>query len=460
MSNKKIRCGLEVHAQLNFLKTKLFCSCKNSTSEEPNKNTCPICRGLPGSLPSINADAVKFGLKLAKALSMNPVSFLKFSRKHYDYPDLPKGFQITQNFDGILGTDGILTIKGIEIPIRQIQLEEDPAKLSYQNDITSVDYNRSGLTLIELVTDPIFSNQNKIKSFLSQYRRLLYYLRISDTKKEGSFRADVNVSVGDHPRVEIKNVGSDAEILESFLYEVKRQSLISDYKNIGMETRNWDSLKMITEISRDKESLSDYKYIPEGNIPPIEIPKEYYDSIEIEITPWELEKVLSNQYDLKEEQIQFILDNLDIYDVFKECMNLNHISKSVRERFFWLEFLSWYKLKDSKLNYDQIKRLFDLKINDLTILLEKLDQDKLSNQEFRKIFKKYVIEGDPIHLSSELDNTDEYTFSVLNHLKTLYPQHFSTSPIPENKINYLVGLGVKYSKGKVNPKTLRKIIQS
>lgn len=460
MDSPIIRCGLEVHAQLNFLQTKLFCSCRINNDSKPNFNTCPICRGLPGTLPSVNGTAVLFGLKLAKALSMKPNLELKFSRKHYDYPDLPKGFQITQNLDGILGTDGLLPCQNTSVPIRQIQLEEDPAKLSYQDDQVIVDYNRCGITLIELVTDPVFSTKDQIKSFLQQYRRLLFYLQICDSRKESSFRADVNVSVGTHPRVEVKNVGSDADIIDAFEYEVQRQKLVTDFTNIGMETRNWDSLKKITTISRDKESNSDYKYMPEGNIPPIEIPESVYETIELKMLPWELEQHLQNEFDVTDEQLQFLLDNIELIDIFKNIMNIESISKSLRMRFFWQDYLSWFKIKDSDLSPEQLIRFQNLNISEILPLLNKLEDNKLSNQEFKKIFRNYIRNNKSLQNISELNNSENFTKSVLEYLKLTYPNYFSELPIPLNKVNYLVGLGVKYSKGKVNPKVLQEVLKN
>ena len=460
MSSQVVRCGLEVHAQLNFLQTKLFCSCKIDFSSEPNSNTCPVCRGLPGSLPSVNGKAVEFGIRLAKALSMKPNLSLKFSRKHYDYPDLPKGFQITQNLDGILGTDGFLPTSQGSIPIHQIQLEEDPAKLSYHNDSVLVDYNRCGVTLIELVTDPVFTNQDQIKSFLQQYRRLLFILGISDTRKEGSFRADVNVSVGNHPRVEVKNVGSDSDIIEAFLYEVKRQSQITSFNNIGMETRNWESDNQKTTISRDKESSSDYKYMPEGNIPTIDIPEDVFSTISLPTLPWYLEDHLKHSYDLLDEQLQFLLDNSELLHIFENVMNMEGVSQGSRTRFFWQEYLTWFKLKDTELEPNQLNRFLELKTTDISPLLMKLENQKLSNQEFKKILKKYILDGFDLTKVSELDTSENFTNSVLEYLQSSYPVHFSVLPIPPNKINYLVGLGVKYSKGKVNPKALQELLKN
>ena len=459
LTSNEVRCGLEVHAQLNFLNTKLFCSCPISHDSEPNSHTCPICRGLPGTLPSVNGTAVELGLKLAKVLSMKPVSVLKFSRKHYDYPDLPKGFQITQNLDGILGTNGFLPCGDLTIPIHQIQLEEDPAKLSYHNDEIMVDYNRCGTTLIELVTDPIFRNAEQIRAFLQQYRRLLIYLGISDTRKEGSFRADVNVSVGNHPRVEVKNVGSDSDIIDAFLYEISRQSSIREFDNLGMETRNWDSNNRKTEISRDKESSSDYKYIPEGNIPPIEIPQSIFETITLDLLPWDLEKQISNEFTLSKEQLQFLLDNHKLLPFYRSCMNMESISQTLRTRFFWQEYLTWYNIKDTELSPEQVIRLESIDLLDITSILKKLESEKLSNQEFKKILKKYIIQGSSLKTVKELDSSDEYTHSVVEYLKITYPKHFSVHPLPNNKINYLVGLGVKYSKGKVNPKSLQELLK-
>lgn len=456
MIDKIVRCGLEVHAQLNFLKTKLFCSCEAGTHAEPNTKTCPICRGLPGSLPSVNGLAVEFGLRLAKALSMKPVSVLKFSRKHYDYPDLPKGFQITQNLDGILGTEGHIPTDMLDVAIRQIQLEEDPAKLSYSNDAVLVDYNRCGTTLIELVTDPIFTNAEQIKTFLTQYRRLLYYLQISDTRKEGSFRADVNVSVGDHPRVEVKNVGADSDIIEAFLFEVSRQSEITDLSNIGMETRNWDTERKITEVSRDKESNSDYKYMPEGNIPPITIPLNHFNSIKLPTLPWDLEVTFTNKYSLTSEQLDFLLDNLEAQPVFELSAQMQNISSPIINRFFWQEYLTWFKIKDTELSPKQNERLFNFNFDNLKDLLQKLESDKISNQDFKKIFKKYVLYGSSLADVEELNSSEEFTNNVILYLQQTYPQHFTEIPLKPKKVNYLVGLGIKYSKGKVNPKSLQK----
>lgn len=460
MSSQVVRCGLEVHAQLNFLQTKLFCSCKITFTSEPNATTCPVCRGLPGSLPSVNGKAVEFGLRLAKALSMKPSSNLKFSRKHYDYPDLPKGFQITQNYDGILGTEGFLPTSQRSVPIHQIQLEEDPAKLSYHNNSVLVDYNRCGVTLIELVTDPIFTNQDQIKSFLQQYRRLLFFLGISDTKKEGSFRADVNVSVGDHPRVEVKNVGADSDIIEAFLYEVKRQSQITTFDNIGMETRNWDTVNHITTISRDKEANSDYKYMSEGNIPTIDIPEDFFNSISLPVLPWEVETHLKSSYELLDEQLQFLLDNSELIPFFESVMNIEGVSQGLRTRFFWQEYLSWFKQKDTELLPDQAKRFVSIKTTDILPLLFKLETQKLSNQEFKKILKRYILDGIDLTNISELETSEDFTKSVLEHLQFTYPDHFKVLPIPSNKINYLVGLGVKYTKGKVNPKALQELLKN
>ena len=425
MSQKIVRCGLEVHAQLNFLKTKLFCSCTLLADPLPNENTCPICRGLPGSLPSLNGTAVSFGLKLAKALSMDPISVLKFSRKHYDYPDLPKGFQITQNLDGILGTNGFLPCGEENFPIHHIQLEEDPAKLFYEHEKVIVDYNRCGVTLIELVTDPIFTNEDQIKKFLTQYRRLLYYLEISDTRKESSFRADVNVSVNDHPRVEVKNVGSDTDIIDAFRYEVKRQESITEYTNIGQETRNWDSFNKVTTISRDKETSSDYKYMPEGNLPPVTIPPSYYESIQLPQLPWELEKDLILSYELTYDQLDFLLDSANYIPIFEQVMNFSTITVNTKMRFFWQEYLTWVKQKEKSLTNEQLDRFSTLDLNKINQLLIKLEEDKLSNQNFKNILKNYVINGISFDSISDLENSDDYTRSVFDYLNFNYPHFFS-----------------------------------
>jgi aspartyl-tRNA(Asn)/glutamyl-tRNA(Gln) amidotransferase subunit B len=269
--------GLEIHCQLTRLESKLFCPCKANYREfEPNTNICPICMGLPGTLPRLNRKAVEKATTIALALNCQIPKKIGFFRKNYFYPDLPKNFQITQlNIYGptSIGEGGKISIEGNDIRIRRIQLEEDPGRLIYEGasertQITLVDYNRAGTPLVEIVTEPDFENPRQVRLFLNILSDLLENLGVSDPTLEGAMRADANVSIGDGPRVEIKNIGSFYDLEKAIHFEITRQeSLKSRGIPISQETRHWDDKRKITISSRSKEEDEDYRYIVEGDIP-------------------------------------------------------------------------------------------------------------------------------------------------------------------------------------------------
>ncbi|MFY9300992.1 MAG: Asp-tRNA(Asn)/Glu-tRNA(Gln) amidotransferase subunit GatB [Candidatus Nitrosotenuis sp.] len=269
--------GLEIHCQLTRLESKLFCPCKANYREfEPNTNICPVCMGLPGTLPRLNQKAVEKATTIALALNCQIPKKIGFFRKNYFYPDLPKNFQITQlNLYGptSIGERGKISIEGKDIGIRRIQLEEDPGRLIYEGasertQITLVDYNRAGTPLVEIVTEPDFENPRQVRLFLNILADLLENLGVSDPTLEGAMRADANVSVSDGPRVEIKNIGSFYDLEKAIHFEITRQeSLKSRGISISQETRHWDDRRKITISSRSKEEDEDYRYILEGDIP-------------------------------------------------------------------------------------------------------------------------------------------------------------------------------------------------
>ena len=269
--------GLEIHCQLTNLESKLFCSCKANYREFAiNTNICPICMGLPGTLPRLNRKAVEKATTIALALNCQTPQKIGFFRKNYFYPDLPKNFQITQlNLYGptSIGEKGKISVEGKDIRIRRIQLEEDPGRLIYEGasertQITLVDYNRAGTPLVEIVTEPDFENPRQVRLFLNILSDLLENLGVSDPTLEGAMRADANVSVGDGPRVEIKNIGSFYDLEKAIHFELTRQeSLRARDIAISQETRHWDDKRKITITSRSKEEDEDYRYILEGDIP-------------------------------------------------------------------------------------------------------------------------------------------------------------------------------------------------
>ena len=284
------KIGLEIHCQLTNLQSKLFCSCKANYREfEINENICPICMGLPGSLPQLNQEAVKKATMIAMALNCSTPEKIAFFRKNYFYPDLPKNFQITQlNIygDTSVGGEGSMMIGDKKIRITRIQLEEDPGRLIYEgtsskNQITLVDYNRAGTPLVEIVTEPDFENPQEVREFVNILSDLLQNLEVSDPRLEGAMRADANVSVEGGNKVEIKNIGSFHDLEKAIHFEIIRQeSLHSREIEIVQETRHWDDKRKITVSSRSKEEDLDYRYLLEGDIPWVRIDSETKKDLE------------------------------------------------------------------------------------------------------------------------------------------------------------------------------------
>ncbi len=255
-----MKIGLEVHVALPT-KSKLFCSC-SSDAEEPNTAICPICLGFPGSKPMLNEDALKSALTVAKALhcKINPETY--FLRKVYFYPDLPKSYQITQ-LDGAVGHDGYVDIGHKKIRIRRVQLEEDPAKIIREDEYSLLDFNRSGIPLNEIVTEPDIETEGELRLFFNELRSILYYAGV-DINKE--MKADLNISLSE-VRVEIKNVTGIKNLVDAERFEVKRQTeLISTNQKIQKETRSYNAETMSTVSSREKESDEEYGFIYEPDL--------------------------------------------------------------------------------------------------------------------------------------------------------------------------------------------------
>ncbi len=271
--------GLEVHVQLNKLKTKLFCSCPlDYHGDEPNTHVCPVCLGMPGAMPVINKEAVKAAIKVALALNAEVQPFTVFDRKNYFYPDLPKGFQISQ-YDRPLALGGYVKIevdgKEKKISLKRIHIEEDPGKLTYKGSITTakyslIDYNRSGAPLLEIVTEPVINSPKEARLFLNKLRIILEYLDVFDGDLEGAMRVDANISLRGGGRVEVKNISSFKGVERALNYEIMRQkNLLKLGRKVVRETRHFDEVQNITVSLRSKEEEQDYRYFPEPDLVPI-----------------------------------------------------------------------------------------------------------------------------------------------------------------------------------------------
>lgn len=299
--------GLEIHVELKT-NSKMFCQCPaDYFAKPPNSQVCPVCLGLPGALPVPNKKAIDWTILLGKALNCHINNTSRFDRKHYFYPDLPKGYQISQ-YDQPIAVEGrflIFDFKSHHKPIsksfriRRVHLEEDTGKLIHQGGETLIDFNRSGVPLVEIVTEPDFTDSNEVKQFLEQLQTVIRYLGVSDCDMEkGTMRLEPNISVIDRQssknqklpnyKVEIKNINSFRFVKQAIDYELKRQiDLLKSGKPPVQETRGFDEKRGITYSQRFKEEAYDYRYFPDPDIPPLVFPKKYIDSIQVPELPKE-----------------------------------------------------------------------------------------------------------------------------------------------------------------------------
>ena len=281
--------GLETHVEL-ATQTKIFCSCTTQFGGDPNTHCCPVCTGMPGALPVLNAKVLEYAVKAGLALNCQITRYSKFDRKNYFYPDLPKAYQISQLYLPI-ARDGAVSVRTQEgertIRIHELHMEEDAGKLVHDPwlDQTRADYNRCGVPLIEIVTEPDFRTADQVIAYLEQLKETLQYLGVSDCKmQEGSLRCDVNLSVRPADsrslgtRTEMKNLNSFKAIARAIEYESQRQiELLEQGRPVVQETRRWDENKDATYAMRSKENAQDYRYFPEPDIPPLEISQEELD---------------------------------------------------------------------------------------------------------------------------------------------------------------------------------------
>jgi len=341
----KVLIGLEVHCQITSLKTKLFCGCPaDYRGKPPNSHVCPVCLGLPGSLPVLNWKAVEYAVMASLALNCKVSRRTLFMRKNYFYPDLPKNFQISQ-YDRAggspIGADGHLEFmaekKRKTVRIRRVHLEEDPGKLSYKGAIdtspyTLVDYNRAGIALLEIVTEPDLESPREARAFLQKLRSTLEHLGIFDGGLEGAMRCDANISLEGGGRVEIKNISSFKDVEKALSFEVLRQrELFRKGATVRSETRHWDDTRRITISLRVKEEEQDYRYFPEPDLTPIEISEETIERLRGEMPelPDARKERLIRQYGLPEYDAEVLTSDRAMANFFEDCAKVCGKPKAV-----------------------------------------------------------------------------------------------------------------------------------
>ncbi len=363
--------GLEIHIEL-LTKTKLFCACENSFGGKPNSRVCPVCTGMPGSLPTLNLEAVVLAAKAGFALNSTVHNEFSFDRKNYFYPDLPKAYQISQLYKPICTGGNIGKIR-----INNIHIEEDAGKLIHKNHESEIDLNRCGVPLIEIVTEPDFRTITDVEEFLSALARRLKYSGVSDCKMEqGSLRVDVNISLmrpddekfGE--RAEIKNLNSFRSIRRAIEFEIKRQSEVLDSgKPVIRETRRFDENKGITVSMRTKEEATDYRYFPEPDIPPVFIDDDTLQYIKKSLPQMPEERLFKyvNDFNLPEADAQLLVEDKDFSDFFEGCLrelnNPRELSKLLLGEFSHRLNISGVKICDLKFSAKDFSYLTELEIS-------------------------------------------------------------------------------------------------
>ena len=461
--------GIEIHVELKT-KSKMFSSAPCTFGMKPNSQTVPFDLAFPGTMPVVNKEAVAFGIKVSTALNMKVARTLYFDRKNYFYPDLPKGFQITQQFHPI-GRDGYVEInvdgKLLRIGVEQAHLEEDTAKQIHLSDISLLNFNRCGTPLIEIVSLPEMHSGLEAMKYVEAIREIVTYLGVSDGKMEnGSLRCDVNVSIRPKgtlklgTKAECKNLNTIQNIKAAVDYEVKRQTaLLESGQKVEQETRRYDEGLKQTVMMRKKTDAIDYKYFREPNIVPIDLDEGFiYDAIHsMNKLPNEYRSELAKQ-GLSDYEIEELLKNRDFVLYFEDCLTLGVKSPSTLWNFLFVDILGY-------LNKNE-KSLSDLPFNkeNLVVLCNYLTAGKINSKQAKDVLAEMISKGsNPLDVIKEKGLSQISDTSAIEKIvdDVLAANAQSITDYQHGKdhaLGYLVGQVMKASHGKANPNLAKELI--
>ncbi|MFA6066574.1 MAG: Asp-tRNA(Asn)/Glu-tRNA(Gln) amidotransferase subunit GatB [Candidatus Babeliaceae bacterium] len=468
----EITIGIEVHVQL-ATKSKIFCPCSTAVSEGPNKNICPICAGYPGVLPVLNHEVVTFGIMTGVATNCTINEQSEFARKHYFYPDLPKGYQITQS-DKPICSDGFIAIHQEDGTPKQVRLirihiEEDAGKNIHSavSNESFVDLNRAGTPLLEIVSHPDIANAYEARAYLKALHSIVTYINVcSGNMEEGAFRADTNISVrkkGEQKlgtRCELKNINSFKFIGDAIEYEAERQiNILESGQKIRQETRLWDTKTHKTEPMRGKEEAADYRYLPEPDLSPIVIEQKTIEEIKKNLPelPDQKHERLKTDYNLSDYEAEILINNPDIANYYEMAAKFVHSKLLIN----WvLRDVVGYS-KESKIELSQLL-LTPALLAELVALIE---NNIINSRTAQDVFAHVITTGDSPtqyveqHDLKQVGNTAELE-KIIQDIITANPQQVAGYKAGKEKLfGFFVGQAMTKTQGKANPQIIQELIK-
>ena len=464
MKDYEVTIGLEVHAELKT-NTKCFCSCKNEFGGEPNTHCCPVCVGMPGALPVINKKAVELTIKAGLCMGCDINDIAVFERKNYFYPDLSKAYQISQLVRPICLHGGVKLDSGKFIRLNRIHLEEDAGKLVHKSETvgTLIDYNRGGVPLIEMVSEPDMSSPEEALEFLGKLRENLIYADIAECKmQEGGMRCDVNVSIREKgqkeygTKVEMKNINSFKAVERAIKFEVERQKdILENGGTVRQETRRWDDVLGESSSMRSKEDSKDYRYFPDPDILAIEIPRENVEKIrkELPLLPAERKEKYIGEFGLSLYDTNLLLSEKVYSNFFDECVKFYNKPKSI---------VNWIQSQVLSLIKDEEEKEIKISASNLTKIIEMLEKKEISQQDSRTLFAKCWEED--IDAKEFAKSSGMLSTLSENELEKIMDEVISENPkacedfktTPDKVMPFFIGQVMKKTKGKANSEVVRK----
>ena len=476
MSDYETVIGLEVHAQL-LTESKIFCGCPTRFGDEPNKNTCPVCTGFPGVLPVLNKKVVEFAIRVGLAAHCQIARTSRWARKNYFYPDLPKGYQISQ-YELPLCRDGFIEIEANgakrKIRLTRIHMEEDTGKNIHQarGDYSLVDFNRCGVPLLEIVSEPEMRNAHEASQYLKKLRSILQYLEVCDgNMEEGSFRCDANISLRPQgsrdfgTKVEIKNMNSFKAVENALEYEIERQArTLSDGGKLIQETRLWDAEREVTRSMRSKEYAHDYRYFPEPDLLPLVIDEKWIAEIEAALPelPERRRERFVAEYALPPYGAELLTSRRDVADYFETAVKIHRNPKAISN---WVMGDLFRVIKEKRLDDALRITAWPIPPEHLAGMVRMIDEGKISGKIAKTLFAEMLERREPPEKIvrdkglEQVTDTSDIEKTVAEVMSAHAQQAADYRAGNEKVFGFLVGQVMKATRGKANPQMVNEALK-